>query len=135
LSDETDGTELVWESVSQWAAEWFPEWRATSTATLATSFIRAACDDAVAGVVDDALVMLAETADGDEELAWVGAGPLEDLVSHSGNGLRVLADVERAARQNAAFRAALNNTCLGSDVSDVVRGRLAGLGARVLDRS
>ena len=96
MTDEIDGTEMVWASVAVWAGEWLTEWRANEHGD-ACDFIGTACDDAVAGVVD-ALVVLAETADGDEELAWVGAGPLEDLVSHSGNGTRVLADVDRAAR-------------------------------------
>lgn len=131
LTDEIDGTEIVWESVARWAGEWFAEWRAKDHGD-ACDFIGTACGDAVVGVVD-ALVVLADTAVGDDELAWVGTGPLEDLVSHSGNGLRVLADVDRAARQNVAFRSALSNTWLGSDVPAPVRDRLAVLGARVLD--
>jgi hypothetical protein len=130
LTDEIDGTEIVWESVARWAVDWFAEWRAKDHGD-ACDFIGAACDDAVAGVVD-ALVVLAETAVGDDELAWVGAGPLEDLMSHSGNGLRVLVDVDRAARQNVAFRAALGNTWLGDDVPPAVRERLAVLGAQAL---
>jgi hypothetical protein len=66
-------------------------------------------------------------------LGWVGAGPLEDLVSHSGNGLRVLAEVDQAARQSVAFGAALRNVWLGTDVAALVRLRLAELGARTLE--
>jgi hypothetical protein len=131
LTDEIEGTEIIWESVERWAAEWFAEWRASEHGD-ACDFISTACQDAVAGVVD-ALVVLAETAGGDEDLlGWVGAGPLEDLVSHSGNGLLVLAEVDRAARQNPAFRAALRDVWLGSDVPALVKTRLAGLGARDL---
>lgn len=58
------------------------------------------------------MIVSAEAAGGDAELlGWVGAAPLEDLVSHSGNGLGVLAEVERAARQNSACRTALANVC------------------------
>ena len=131
LIDETDGTEIVWASVERWARDWFTEWRGNEYGT-ARDFISAACDHAVAGVVD-ALVVLAEIAGGEEKLlGWVGAGPLEDLVSHSGNGLKMLGQVDRAARQNVSFRQALSNTWLGGDVPETVRKRLAVLGARLL---
>ncbi|HEY5455242.1 MAG TPA: hypothetical protein VIJ96_07220 [Acidothermaceae bacterium] len=60
----------------------------------------------------------------------IGAGALEDLVSHSGNRLRVLDEVDTAARQNPAFRQALTGVWLGSDLPDPVRTRLAPYGAR-----
>jgi hypothetical protein len=129
--DAVEGTEFTWVSVEAWAADWFSEWGAGDRGE-ACEFIHVACDEAVPGVVD-ALIVLAEIADGDEvRLGWVGAGPLEDLVSHSGNGLRVLAEVDRAARQNIAFRAALRNVWLGEDVPEPVRTRLGELGARVV---
>lgn len=129
LTDAAEETESSWSTVEEWATAWFAEQRSEKWAG-ACEFINVACDDAVPGVVD-ALIVLAETADGDAELlSWVGAGPLEDLVSHSGNGLRVLTDVDRAARQNPAFRNALSNVWLGKDVPEVARKRLAELGAR-----
>ena len=119
-------------SVERWAADWFAEWRAEDHGD-ASDFIQSACKDAVPGVVG-ALIVLAEAAGGDEELfGWVGAGPLEDLVSPSGNGLRVLAEVDQAARQSVAFGAALRNVWLGTDVAALVRLRLAELGARTLE--
>ncbi|WP_138759968.1 DUF6869 domain-containing protein [Modestobacter altitudinis] len=76
----------------------------------------------------DALVVLAEAADGDADvIGLVGAGPLEDLVSHSGNGLRILDEVDRAARHHPAFRAALRTVVLGEDVPQPVLTRLAEL--------
>jgi hypothetical protein len=131
VADVVEGTEVSWPSVAAWAADWFSEWRAGEHGG-ACVFIQVACVDAVQGVVD-ALTVLAETAGGDAELlGWVGAGPLEDLVSHSGNGLGVLAEVDRAARQNSAFRTALANVWLGADAPLAVRSRLAELGAQVL---
>lgn len=131
LTDALERTERTWASVSAWASDWFSEWRAGEHGE-ASDFLDAACDDAVPGVVD-ALVVLAEAAeaaDGDAELiGWVGAGPLEDLVYHSGNGLRVLDEVERAARQSPAFHDALRRVALGDDVPQPVATRLGGLGA------
>jgi hypothetical protein len=129
--DAFEGTERTWPTVAAWASEWLSEKQAGEYEG-ASEFLEAACDDAVPGVVH-ALVVLAEqaaSADGGADLiGWVGAGPLEDLVSHSGNGLRVLDEVERAARQHAAFRAALSRVLLGADVPQPVMTRLAQLGA------
>jgi hypothetical protein len=133
LTNDVLGTEAAWTSVEEWAAAWFAEWRGNEHGA-ACDFIDAAGDDAVPGVVE-ALVVLAESAGGDEQvLSWIGAGPLENLVSHSGNGLLVLADVDRAARQNIAFRAALRTVWLGSDVPEPVRVRLTELGATDLSQ-
>jgi hypothetical protein len=123
-----EGTEVRWPSVAAWASDWISEWR-TGEYGEANDFIHEACDDAVPGVVD-ALVVLAEAVDGDADvLGLVGAGPLEDLVSHSGNGLRVLDEVDRAAQHHPALRAALRAVVLGEDVPQPVLTRLAELTA------
>lgn len=86
---------MSWATVEQWAVAMLDEWRAEKYGE-AHEFTDAACHDAVHGVVD-ALIVLAETANGDADLlSLVGAGPLEDLVSHTGNGVRVLPDVDRS---------------------------------------
>ena len=119
----------AWPSVRAWADTWLEEWRASQSGP-AGHFISALTDAASPGVVE-VLVVLAEAAGGDEEmLGWVGAGPIEDLVSHSGNGAGVLAEVDRAARQEPAFRAALSGAWLNAAVPDDVRDRLAQFGAR-----
>ncbi len=129
MTDAVEETELSWPTVEQWAAAWFAEQRSEKWAE-ACEFMNTACDDAVPGVVE-ALIVVSEMAGCDAQLlGWVGAGPLEDLVSHRGNGLRVLTDVDRAARQNPAFRNALSNVWLGENVPEVVRKRLGELGAR-----
>lgn len=131
FSDPDEDASADWATLADWAVAWIAEWRNGEHGP-AGEFIHAACDDAVPGVVD-ALVVLAETADGDAEvLGWAGAGPLEDLVSHSGNGLQVLDAVDIAARQNPAFRRALTGVWLGFDLPDPVRTRLAPYGARDL---
>lgn len=134
LTDAVMGIESSWATVEQWAVALLDEWR-TEKYGEANDFIDAACHQAVPGVVG-ALIVLAETADGDADLlGFLGAGPLEDLVSHSGNGPRVLSDVDRAARQSPAFRAALRNVWLGPDVPEAVLTRLGELGARVLGQT
>jgi hypothetical protein len=128
LTDDFEGTQRTWSSVSAWGCDWFAEWRAGEHGE-ASEFASVACDDAVPGVVG-ALVVLAEAAEGDADLiSWVGAGPLEDLLSHSGNGLRVVDEVDRAARANSAFRAALRVVVTGEDVPQPVVTRLAALRA------
>ena len=134
LVDQVRGTEVVWASQQKWASDWFAE-RRVGESGAACDFARAACDDAVPGVVE-ALIALAETAGGDEDLlSMVGAGPIEDLVSHSGNGVAVLPAVDRAARRNIAFRAALRFVWVGADLPTAVKVRLVELGARALDES
>ena len=146
LVDDVLGTEVVWLSVEKWASDWFDEHRAGDFGA-ACGFIQAACDyaargdagrgdaacgDAVPSVVE-ALIVLAEAAGVDADLlSIVGAGPIEDLVSHSGNGGQVLPEVDRAARQNMAFRAALRYVWVGADLPTRVRARLVELGARAV---
>jgi hypothetical protein len=117
-----------WGSVAEWALAWFDEW-GRETHGPACEFALALTNEAPPGVVD-VLVTLAEAANGDTNLlAWIGAGPLEDLVSHYGNGLAVLDDVETAARRSPPFRRALTGVWL-SDVPDEVRTRLTPFGPR-----
>ena len=107
------------------------EWKANEHGD-ASEFIHDACRRALPGVVG-ALVVLAELADRDDQLvSWVGAGPLEDLISHDGHGAAVLDEVERSARQNAAFRAALGHVWLTAEASKAVQSRLAIFGTRVV---
>jgi hypothetical protein len=132
LSESFDGNDALWPTLEAWASDWFTEWRGKGPERPASEFISAACSDAVAGVVD-ALIVLAEKANGDAELlSWVGAGPLEDLVSHYGHATAVVDDVERAARQSTSVRAALQNVWLGNEVPPDARSRLVKLGATSL---
>lgn len=93
---------------------------------------RGLTDRAADGVVA-ALAVLAQRATYvPGEVDWVGAGPLEDLLSHSGNGAAVIDEVEQMAEQDEAFRAALRHVWLGDHVDPEVRRRLVPLGARDL---
>ncbi|NEN51854.1 hypothetical protein G3R41_13065 [Modestobacter muralis] len=115
LIDRFERTEIRWPSVEAWAADWATEWRSHEWGG-ATDFMHVACDDRTPGVVE-ALVVLAESAAGDADLlAMIGAGPMEHLLSHSGHGLAVLPDADRAARRSQAFRTALGSVLLGSGV-------------------
>jgi hypothetical protein len=125
--DTREGKQSTWPSLSAWADVWFTEWR-TSDYGDASDFIHTACDDAVPGVVD-ALVALAQAAGGDPTLiAWVAAGPLEDLLSHTdGNGPRMLQEVAEAAQRSPALRKALKAVVLPPQV----KARLRELGVQV----
>lgn len=54
---------------------------------------------------------LADAADGEAELAYLGAGPVEDLLSHCGPdfALPVLDDLEAAVRRSPPLRVALES--------------------------
>jgi hypothetical protein len=119
-----------WPSLAAWAAAWLDEWssdrvdHATDFANAMTLLPEQPSEWAV-----EALVLLSEMATPDQR-GYVGAGPLEDLLSHSGNGAMVLDEVEHVARTRPAFRTALSNVWLGENVPEEVRHRLAELGAR-----
>jgi hypothetical protein len=113
------------------ASAWLDEWQSDEHGD-ASEFIHDLCSRAIPGVTG-ALVVLAEAASVNEDfIAWVGAGPLEYLISHSGGGLEMIAEVEQAAGRNPAFRAALGHVWLGTDVPATVTARLAKFGARVV---
>ena len=71
--------------------------------------------------VIQALLDLAET---DQELCNVGAGPLEDLLSHFGHGEQFVDEVERRGGRDPRLRKALACLYLGDDVPIDVRARL-----------
>ena len=128
LYDEFEETRVAeWPSLAAWATAWIDEW-SSNRFDSASHFSHAMTEQPREWVVD-ALVLLSEMATPDQR-GWVGAGPLEELLSHSGNGATVLDEVEHAARRRPAFRTALSNVWLVEDVPEEVRHRLAELGAR-----
>jgi hypothetical protein len=56
------------------------------------------------------IAALIETAPNDASISYVGAGPLEDLVSAHGDSLTE--DLDRLARQDPAFSRAMASVCL-----------------------
>ena len=86
------------------------------------------------GVVEILALLADQAAASPDELDWVGAGPLEDLLSHSGNGAAVLDEVERVARGRPAFAEALSAVWLGIGVEPAARSRLVPVGACDLSR-
>jgi hypothetical protein len=60
------------------------------------------------------VVALIETAPDDAGIAYVGAGPLEDLVHEHGGSL--VDDLDRVARQNPAFGQAMRSVWLSTGV-------------------
>jgi hypothetical protein len=128
LYDAFEETRVAeWPSLAAWAEAWIDECSSGRFA-FACDFGDAMTEEPREWAVE-ALVLLSEMATPDQR-GLVGAGPLEDLLSHFGNGARVLDEVERVARKRPAFRAALSNVWLGEDVPEGVRHRLAELDAR-----
>ncbi len=80
----------------------------------------------------DVIQSLVDLAESDDELDFVGASPLEDLLSHNRHGLAFVDEVERRARQQPRFRLAVAGVWLGADVPDSVRTRLAAFGAEAI---
>ncbi len=128
--DSWDDTSLaVWPTVGAWAVAWLAEWRA-GTADSACEFAHSMTEDGTPWAIEALLGLVRATQGDAETLGWVGAGPLEDLISHSGHGLRLLDEIETTARREPLFARALAGVWLGLDVPDAVRQRLARFGAR-----
>lgn len=72
--------------------------------------------------VIDAILALASD---ENELCGVGAGPLEDLLSHNGHGEQFAAEVASRARYSPRLRRALSCLYLSDDVPAQVRALLA----------
>lgn len=118
LHDEFEETRVAeWPSLAAWATAWIDE-RSSNRFDSASHFAHAMTEQPREWVVA-ALVLLSEMATPDQR-GWVGAGPLEELLSHSGNGATVLNEVEHAARRRPAFRTALSNVWLVEDVPEEV---------------
>jgi hypothetical protein len=81
----------------------------------------------------DVLQALVDDADSVEDLNFVGAGPLEDLLSHQGHAKAFVDEIERRARQQPRFLAAVSGLWLGQGVPEAVRVRLCRLGATELE--
>jgi hypothetical protein len=73
------------------------------------------------------LVEIAEGAPGDEALAYLGAGPVEDLLRLHTDQV-VVDQIEEAARRSANFRSALRCAWYDDDVPSDVRDRLRRFG-------
>ncbi|MDQ6947196.1 MAG: hypothetical protein M3256_13230 [Actinomycetota bacterium] len=73
------------------------------------------------------LVRLADAAPDDQALAYLGAGPIEDLLVDPAPA--VVDEIERAARRNKHFRYALRSAWFDDQVSPAVRIRLRRFGA------
>lgn len=82
----------------------------------------------------DLLSALASTAGDDDALGFLGAGPVEGLMSHSGHGELFIDELERATASNERLATAIRSVWLGDAVTKEVRRRLVGLGAIDLER-
>ena len=73
------------------------------------------------------LVRLADAAPDEQALAYLGAGPIEDLLVDPSSAL--VDEVDQAARKNQNFRYALRCAWFDDHVSPAVRTRLRRFGA------
>lgn len=122
---------VVWASDADFSDAWLAESRAGQRGP-AREFLWSACLRPPPGLVS-ALVALARAAGEDEDLLGaVGAGPLEDVIDSAGRDAGLLEEIERAARQEPAFRIALRSVWIGDGVPPTVRERLVRFGARDL---
>jgi len=80
----------------------------------------------------DVIQALVDAAPTDADLAFVGAGPLEDLMSHHRHGVTFVDEVERHARQDPRFRIAISGLWLAEGVPESVRSRLGAFGAKLI---
>jgi hypothetical protein len=71
----------------------------------------------------DLLLALVHAARDDDALAYVGAGPFEDLVNW--HGANFVDQIEQCARRDEAFRQALANVRISNNVPATIRDRLA----------
>lgn len=69
------------------------------------------------------LLALGHEAKDDDALAYLGAGPVEDLISW--HGARYLDEIDQCARSDPAFRKALSNVWIATQVPEAVHERLA----------
>jgi hypothetical protein len=69
------------------------------------------------------LLSLVDSAKDDQALAYVGAGPIEDLINW--HGADFLDQIEEAAGRDHAFRTALSGVRVSPEVPKPVRDRLA----------
>jgi hypothetical protein len=135
---DVDESERTWSTVTDLAREWWADsvprtggrggWR--TAAHPAVNELLEQGDPAILTVID----ALIDAATSDEELTYVGASALEDLLSHYGHSAAFVNDVERRARQQPRFKLALSGVWLSRGVSEDIRHRLGALGATVLAR-
>ena len=124
--------EWLWETDAQVAQTWWSEEPLTDrSATPARDFVDEQMRRGEPGVVE-LLQALVDAAPSEDALGYLGAGPIEDLISHYRHGPVVSVEVERHARQDPRFARAIAGVWLGSAVPREVKDRLTPFGARDL---
>lgn len=124
--------DFSWDSDEALAAAWWSE----AAGSKAESLADLPAQDYVEDLLDqgsDLLTSLvhaiAAAAPDDDGLAYVGAGLVEDMVTHWRWATKYLPEVERRARQDPRFRQAVGGVWLGERTLPEVRNRLVPLGA------
>jgi hypothetical protein len=114
-----------WSSIEQLAVDYWHWQRLPSKEKDRDPMVAWSCIDVLMSApapraldVIDAILALASD---DDELCGVGAGPLEDLLSHNGHGQQFAAEVAARARSSSRLRKALSCLWLSNDVPAEVR--------------
>ncbi|SDI91271.1 hypothetical protein SAMN05444157_0765 [Frankineae bacterium MT45] len=123
---------VQWASVAEVANQYWSDSvfrRAKSSYGPAQEFVASLTSTGSDSAID-AIQALVDAAVSDDELDFIGAGPLEDLLAHGGHGAKFVDEIERRARQQPRFRQAVAGLWLSADVPENIRSRLAALGAK-----
>lgn len=98
------------------ADEWFWAWEEVDEAAL----------DAAPGIVE-LLVALAKAAPNDEALAYLGAGPLQDLIRR--HGAEFVDAIDQAAQTSQSFQVALRCVTYDTGADQAIVNRLRRFGS------
>jgi hypothetical protein len=129
---DPDQPDVVWDSVLDLAESYWAE--DDGTLGPAHDFVQ----EQMFGGTDlaiEVLNSLVATASSAEQVVFVGCGPMEDLMSHGGNGGRFLDSLERHAKADERFGLAASSMWLGANIPGDVRRRLVALGATDVSRA
>ncbi len=131
---EEDAIETTWPDEAAWAHAWWAEHHESRTSRTypvspsATGLMDTLVDNRDVRTVD-LIVVLAETAATTDDLGHLGAGVMEDLLTHQSTTEAVLVRAEEWWRRSPRFRAALLSMWVGHPVTPGIRDRLLALGA------
>jgi hypothetical protein len=135
-----DDTSHSWASQHEWAEAWWRASRKDLTAFSAGHRPEGHPDDPAKSLLMELalqrdptvvplVVTLSELAESEDEMSYLGAGAIEDVLCIFPGGERFIDSVEAWAARSPTFRDALSYMWVSDDVSDTLRRRLLALGA------
>ncbi len=124
--------EFLWESDEDLAAAWWTEKPDENSDSLSNWAAHDYVEDILergSDALPEIIHAIVAAARDDDRLAYVGAGLLENTVTHRHWARKYLAEIERRARQDPRFRRAVGGIWLGEGTLPEVVERLVPLGA------